>query len=65
MNDFFVIRFEDMSYLKRQFKSYDDAKAWATNYLENFPRATKVNIFHHVAELSSKLTIVNTTEKVA
>ena len=65
MNDYFIIRFEDKSYLYKQFVSYDEAKAWASNYLESYPRPTKVNIFHHVAELSSKLTIVNTTEKVA
>jgi hypothetical protein len=61
-SDFFVVRFEDKSYLHRQFESYDDAKAWSTKYLESYPRPTKVSIFHHVAELSSKLTIVNTTD---
>jgi hypothetical protein len=61
-SDFFVIRFEDKTYLRGQFESYDNAKAWATKYLESYPRPTKVSIFHHVAELSSKLTIVNTTD---
>jgi len=62
MSEFFIIRFEDNSYLRKEFESYDVAKTWATNYLENFPRPTKVAILRNVVELSSKMTVINTTE---
>jgi Uri superfamily endonuclease len=53
----YLIRFEDKSVLHKKFKAYEEAANWAVDYVNKYPRLTKVKILKEVAEISTSLTV--------